>query len=159
MVDKIKSLFAICTLIVGLAGCVVIPDDEPMYYYSYSNYTPYPIGSYEWATDYYHRPPRHGHRIHRHDHHHVQHHQHKHDHNHDHVHKGDKGHHDKPKDAPKHHDIPNDAPKHHDTPKHNVNTKTPSYDFSNHSPHQSHQVKIEKPKAEFKGPRKPFGRR
>ncbi len=168
MTKKIMLLFSFCVLAFGLTGCFFVGEEDYMYS-SYSPYSPYPTGSYEWAMDYYHRPPAYYHHYHAGSHVHKKPDHHKHDHykpNHDPKHdpkhdkpKQDKPKHDKPQNPPKHHDTPKDAPKHHDTPKHNVNPKTPAHDFSNHSAHQSHQMKVEKPKAEFKGPRTHLGRR
>ena len=157
MINKIKVFFCFCILVFGLTGCIVVADDEPMY-------SSYPVGSYELASDYYHRPPApplpqsyyhkyHGSNV---------------------VHKkhGDLKH--KPKDIvkPKPRDItppkpkdvtppkpkdvtppkpkdvvkPKDNVKPHDLPKNKVDKKDPLHDFSkqnHHSPVQN--VKINKP--------------
>ena len=49
MIKNVKLLISFLVLGLGLNGCIVV-DDDPYY-------SPYPIGSYEWAIDYYHRPP------------------------------------------------------------------------------------------------------
>lgn len=126
MITKIKMLLGAFVLGIGLSGCIVIPDEE-MSYYSYSSYSPYPIGSYEWATDYYHRPPApkpHHYKHHKSD---YKYKKPEHDKHHE-----DKKHVDKKHD--KHHedrghvDKRNEHDRHHDVSKNEIRKDRPSHD-------------------------------
>ena len=150
MIKKVKMLLGLCVLGTGLTGCIVIPDDE-LYsssYYSYSSYDPYPVGSYEWATDYYHRPPapRHHHYKHHksdyryikpepkkpgHDKHHIE----KPGHDKHHIEKPE---HDKHHNVPKN-EIKKDKPS-HDVPKNRIDKKQPPRDL----PKQNHGSSFDK---------------
>ncbi len=124
MIKKVKTLFVLFVVGAGLSGCIVVPDDE-LYsssYYSYSSYDLYPVGSYEWATDYYHRPPA------------PKHHHYKH-HKSDYKYK--KPVHDKHYEDKKHIDKKHEHDKHHDVHKNEIRKDRPSHDVPKNRPDKS----------------------
>lgn len=167
MIKKVKVLF-VCFLGMGLAGCIVVPEDgvySPSYY-SYSSYEPYPIGSYEWATDYYHRPP--APRVHHHKHHKSDYRYKEHEHK-KHIDKKpvDKKHIDKKHEEKKHADkklpekkradkLHKKDVKHHDISKPKVDKKEPVRDFPKQNPGNiSQKGKINTPDKKLIGHKMP----
>ena len=120
MLNRIKIL-TILFGVLGLSGCIVVDDEVPVYYSSYST------GSYDAAIDYYHRPLRPSYMSH-----------HKYNAS---IHK--KGHHLNPPKHIKRPEAPKKEKQHQiKKPEHRIKDKTPEMSHP-HTPKQDKITKIE----------------